>query len=221
MTIRALLVDDHAMLRDGLRAVLEKEPMVEVVGESTDGLEAVETALRLRPDVVVMDIGMRRMNGIEATRELRSQLPECRVLALSVHSDRRYVERMLEAGAVGYVLKESASSELVKAIQQVSRGERYVSPRLADSTLGNGRATGSASRSAGAAGIYDKLAPREREVLKLLAEGETSKRIAELLSISPRTVETHRRNIMGKLRLHSVAELTKYAIREGLTSIEP
>lgn len=209
------------MLRDGLRAVLEREPMVEVVGESTDGLEAVETALRLRPDVVVMDIGMRRMNGIEATRELRSRLPDCRVLALSVHSDRRYVERMLEAGALGYVLKEAASSELVKAIQQVSRGERYISPRLVDATMGNGRASASGGRGADASGIYAKLAPREREVLKLLAEGETSKKIADLLSISPRTVETHRRNIMGKLRLHSVAELTKYAIREGLTSVEP
>ena len=218
MTIRALLVDDHAMLREGLRAVLEREPEVEVVGESTDGLEAIATALRLRPDVVVMDIGMRNMNGIEATRELVERLPECRVLALSVHSDRRYVDRMLQAGASGYVLKESASSELVRAIRTVHGGERYLSPRLGDRIPGPLPSLG---EEIDPDLLNGKLAPREREVLKLLAEGRTSKRIAELLAISPRTVETHRRNIMRKLRLHSVAELTKFAIREGLTTVEP
>lgn len=213
MTIRALLVDDHSMLREGLRAILDRESEVEVVGESADGLAAIEAALQHRPDVVIMDIGMRRMNGIEATREIRARLPGCRVIALSVHSDRRYLDRMFEAGAQGYVLKEAASHELVEAIRTVAGGHSYVSPSVSRDSL--------SQLSPSARDAYQRLAPREREVLKLLAEGDTSRGIATLLSISPRTVETHRRNIMRKLGLHSVAELTKYAIREGLTSVEP
>ncbi len=216
MTIRALLVDDHVMLREGLRAVLDGEPEIEVVGESADGLDAIEQAQSLRPDVVVMDISMRRMDGISATREIRLRLPACRVVALSVHSDRRYLERMLEAGAKGYVLKEAAAKELLQAIREVARGGTYVSPQLADDPRARSAGSGVPERDA-----YRRLAPREREVLKLLSEGETSRRIATQLSISPRTVETHRRNIMRKLGLRSVAELTKYAIREGLTSVEP
>jgi two-component system NarL family response regulator len=201
------------MLREGLRAILDRESEVEVVGESADGLAAIEAAIALRPDVVIMDIGMRRMNGIEATREIRARLPGCRVIALSVHSDRRYLDRMFEAGAQGYVLKEAASHELIEAIRTVASGHTYVSPSLSRETL--------PQLSPSARDAYQRLAPREREVLKLLAEGDTSRGIAVLLSISPRTVETHRRNIMRKLGLHSVAELTKYAIREGLTSVEP
>lgn len=216
MTIRVLLVDDHPTLREGLRAILGRQSEVEVVGESADGLQAIDAALLLRPDVVIMDIGMRLMNGIEATREIRARLSGCRVIALSVHSDRRYVDHMLGAGAQGYVLKEAASSELLEAIRTVLDGRPYVSPALA------GGVDQRVPRSSPAAlDAYQQLAPREREVLKLLSEGETSRRIAELLTISPRTVETHRRNIMRKLGLHSVAELTKYAIREGLTSVEP
>ena len=199
------------MLREGLRAILDRESEVEVVGESADGLAAIEAAIALRPDVVIMDIGMRRMNGIEATREIRARLPGCRVIALSVHSDRRYLDRMFEAGAQGYVLKEAASHELIEAIRTVASGHSYVSPTVSRETLPQ----------LSARDAYQRLAPREREVLKLLAEGDTSRGIAHLLSISPRTVETHRRNIMRKLGLHSVAELTKYAIREGLTSVEP
>ena len=160
-----------------------------------------------------MDIAMERMNGIEATREIRSRLPLTQVVALSVHSDKRYVEHMFEAGAIGYVLKEAASDELIEAIRAVSQGQRFISPSVEASDTGNGQ--GRVTRNA-----YSRLAPREREVLKLLSEGETSRQIAEFLSISPRTVETHRRNIMRKLGIHSVAALTKYAIREGLTSVE-
>jgi len=217
MTIRALLVDDHAMLREGLRAILARDPRVEVVGEATNGLDALEVSRRLHPDVVVMDIGMERMNGIEATRQILSRIEGCRVIALSVHADKRYVQHMLRAGASGYVLKEAACGDLVQAITTVAGGERYFSPRI-DLPAENGKLP--ASPSLDAEGAYARLTPREREVLKLLSEGETSREIAGLLDISPRTVETHRRNIMRKLGLHSVAGLTKYAIREGLTSVE-
>ena len=207
-----LIVDDHKMMRDGLRAILEHGGH-KVVGEADNGQDAVRLCGELHPNVVVMDIGMTSMNGIEATRQIAES---ANVIALSAHSDKRYVLRMLDAGAVGYVLKESASEELLHAIEIVSGGNAYLSPRITDVVLD--RMSGKPGASAGSA--YAVLGAREREVLQLLAEGRTSPQIAELLSITTRTVETHRRNIMRKLDIHSVALLTKYAVREGLTPLE-
>ena len=210
---RVLLVDDHKMMRDGLRALFDPEEGIEVVGEASNGAAAVSQTRDLSPDVVVMDIGMSEMNGIEATRQIADK---ARVIALSTYSDKRYVLRMLDAGAAGYVLKESASDELLRAVRSVSDDKPYLSPAITDTVLN--RLTKRLPASDGSADRV--LGAREREVLQLLAEGHTSPRIAERLDITTRTVETHRRNIMRKLDIHSVAELTKYAVREGLTSLE-
>jgi DNA-binding NarL/FixJ family response regulator len=210
VSLRILLVDDHAMLREGLRSILAREPGVEVVGEAADGRAALDAVRALAPDVVVMDVGMADLNGIEATRRIRAESPSTRVIALSTHSDRRYVAGMLEAGARGYVAKVSAYDELRQAVRAVAAGRVYLSPRLADAGVPAPRVSTTIS-----------LAPREREVLQLIAEGHSSPEIAGRLHISGHTVETHRRNIMQKLGLHSVAELTRYAIREGITSLDP
>jgi DNA-binding NarL/FixJ family response regulator len=215
-TTRVLIVDDHRMLREGLRAILAGAAHVEVVGEASNGREAKKLAHDVRPDVVVMDVGMPEMNGIEATREILRGFPGIRVVALSTHADKRYVENMLAAGAAGYVLKNAAHEELLKAIQVAMEGGRYLSPEIAHC----GPQFAPSERRHGLTGVYANLAMREREVLQLLAEGRTSREIAESMSISVKTVETHRRNIMSKLNLHSVAELTKYAVREGMTSLE-
>ena len=214
MSIRILLADDHAMLREGLRSILSKERDVEVVGEAADGRSAVELARKLAPDVVVMDVGMEGLNGIEATRQIRALGPKTRVIALSTHSDRRYVIGMLEAGAAGYLVKVSAYDELRQAVRAVASGRTYLSPQIAEHVVGD-RVAGSP---AGASKAL--LGAREREVLQLIAEGHRSPEIARRLHISEYTVETHRRNIMQKLDLHSVAELTRYAIREGITHLD-
>lgn len=210
-----MLVDDHEIMREGLRLILSGQEDVEVVGEAANGREAVALVARILPDVVVMDIGMPELNGVEATHAIRSAHPEVRVLALSAMSDRRYVVRILEAGASGYLVKSSAGDELVRAITAVSNGRKFLSAEVADvvidSYLGNVPK---------AASTLSLLAAREREVLQALAEGSSSKEIAQQLGISVRTVETHRSNIMGKLDLHSIAMLTKYAIREGLVQID-
>ncbi len=211
--IRILLVDDHKMLRQGLRSVLDAAPAIAVVGEAGTGVEALEQTRRLTPDVVLMDVGLPDMNGIETTRALREELPGVRVLALSTHSDRRYVASMLEAGASGYVVKAAAADELLRAIEAVAAGQRFLSPEITGIALG---LDGGPPASPCAV-----LGPRERQVLKLLAEGLTTAAIAERLSISPKTVETHRRNIAQKLGVKGIAELTKFAIREGLTTLEP
>ncbi len=200
------------MVREGLRAVLEREPGITVVGEAGDGMAAVELAIRLAPDVVVMDIAMSTLNGIEATREMQRTCPDCKVVALSTYADKRYVQRMLEAGARGYVVKASAGQELLRAVQAVARGEGYLSSDITTSVIEN-----TLSRGAWAA---PALADREREVLQLLTEGKASKQVATLLNLSVRTVEAHRRNIMKKLDLHDLASLTKYAIREGITACD-
>lgn len=209
MTIRVLLVDDHTVMREGLRALLEKRPDIEVVGEAGNGLDALKTVAECAPDVVVMDIGMREMNGIEATRRIRARHPNVRVLGLSTHSDKRYVLEMLEAGGLGYLLKETAAEELYRAILAASRNCRYLSKHLAEAV-----ADGYAGQRGAAAASW--LTPREREVLQLLAEGRSSLQIGQRLNISVRTADAHRRHIMEKLNLHSIAELTRYAIREGI-----
>ncbi len=216
MSVKVLLVDDHRMMREGLRLILDQEPDIEVAGEADTGRAALELAEKFQPDVVVMDIGMPDLNGIEATRRIRKLCPAARVIALSTYSDRRYVVGMLEAGSSGYVLKNAAAEELVRAIQEVVRGEKYLSPELTGTVVSDyirrAMSPGAAERSV--------LAPREREVLQLIAEGKTSKQVAAQLFIAVKTVDMHRQNIMNKLGMRSVAELTKYAIRQGLTRLE-
>lgn len=211
MTIPVLLVDDHAMLRQGLRALLERTSDIEVIGEAGNGQEALDQIAKRAPKVVVMDIGLRDMNGIEATRRITAKHPQVRVLGLSTYLDRSYVLAMLEAGALGYVVKETAAEDLYFAIRAVANNHRYLSQAVAEmiaDSFSGGRLPSSAAY---------QLSSRERQVLQLLAEGKTSSMIAEQLHLSARTVDAHRRNIMNKLGLHSVAELTKYALREHLT----
>jgi DNA-binding NarL/FixJ family response regulator len=212
--VKVLLADDHAMMRDGLRAILEKAG-VDVVGEAANGREAVAEAKRLHPDVVVIDIAMPKLNGIDATRRLTAELPGIRVLALSMNADRRYVMAMLEAGAAGYLLKNAASNELLTALEAVTRGQTYLSPAIAEYVVDRALRGESPSHPAAR-----PLTTREREVLQLVAEGKSSKEIASLLQIAVATVETHRRQLMEKLELRSIADLTRYAIREGLTTTE-
>jgi two-component system NarL family response regulator len=216
MSVRILLVDDHQMMRDGLRSILDLEDDLDVVGEAANGYEALEMAKTLRPDVVVMDIGMKDLNGIDATRQIKERNPQAQVIALSTYSDESYVLSMLQAGASGYVIKDDAVEEMRRAIRAVADGHHYLSPQIAGSVVAS-QLRGSSTEGASTATV---LAPRERQILQLLAEGHTSSEIAQRLHIATTTVESHRRNIMKKLGLHSVAELTKYAIREGLTSLE-
>jgi DNA-binding NarL/FixJ family response regulator len=211
--VKILLADDHAIVRDGLQAILASDPGVTLVGATANGREAVALARRLRPDVVIMDISMPGLNGIGATRQITSELPGTKVVCLSMHSDRRYAIAMFKAGASAYLLKDSASGELLRAIDAVSHNQTYVCPAIAGAVV-EALTKGQPDRPAA------PLTNRESEVLQLLAEGCTSKEIAARLHIAPATAETHRRQIMSKLDLHTVAELTKFAIREGLTTVE-
>ncbi len=213
--MKILLADDHKIVRDGLRAILEREADMQIVGEAADGYEAVSKAITLRPDVVVMDIAMPGLNGVEATRRVLEAVASVRVLGLSMNADRHYVRAMFQAGAAGYVLKNSASEELLRAIRAVFERRTYVSPLIADTVV-----EGFLRADTGGQQVTPDLRARERETLQLLAEGKTSKEVAERMCIAVSTVETHRRQIMAKLDLHTVAELTKYAIRHGLTSID-
>ena len=215
--LRVLLVDDHELMREGLRSILEREDDVEVVGEADSGRAALELARTLVPDVVVMDVAMQDQNGIEATRQIRAACPNVKVLALSSHSDARYVTAMLDAGACGYVLKANAYDDLRRALDAARRGRSYLCADVTDAVL-SASSRGAGSRPPAAA--RTPLSGREREVLQLLAEGQSSPQISQRLFVATSTVETHRRNIMRKLGIHSVADLTKYAIREGLTSLE-
>ena len=214
MTLRILLVDDHQMMREGLRAILEKVDGYSVVGEAGSGREAVRMVREISPDIVVMDVAMNDMNGIEATREIRANAPATQVVALSSYSDRRYVTAILDAGACAYVLKADAYGELQRAVEAASKRMKYLCAAVTSEVIESALQRGTNGS------VYELLAPREREVLQLLAEGLTSSEMAKRLSVSTSTVETHRRNIMRKLDVHNVAELTKYAIREGLTSLE-
>lgn len=211
-----LLVDDHQMMRDGLRAVLERESDLHVSGEAADGRTALELCSTLHPDIVVMDIGMPGLNGIEATRQVTTHHPRTKVVALSMNADRRYVHAMFEAGAWAYLVKSSASEELIRAIRAVAHDEKYVSPTVASAVL-DAFVVGPKATQRDPRG---ELSPREREVLQLLAEGMTSKEIAARLDLAVSTIETHRKQIMAKLELRSVAELTKFAIRTGITTLE-
>jgi DNA-binding NarL/FixJ family response regulator len=216
--LRVLLADDHKIVRDGLRALLEGQPSMQVIGEAEDGRTACDMASSLRPDVVVMDIAMPDLNGIDATRRIMSDSPNVRVIALSMHTDRRFVSEMLKAGASGYLVKDAAFEELTGAIQTVTQGRVYLSEGIAGVVvqdyvrhLGGGEVEVSP---------VAKLSPREREVLQLAAEGNSTKEIASHLGLSVKTVETHRRQIMDKLGIYNLAGLIKFAIREGLTSLD-
>jgi two-component system, NarL family, response regulator NreC len=210
-----LLADDHKIMRQGLRALLTAQPGMTIVAEAENGRRAVELTKELRPDVVIMDVTMPDMNGIEATHQIRTAVSTTRVVALSIHSDRRYVLQMFKAGASGYLLKDCAFEELTRAIRVVCDGQAYLSPGIAGLVMGE-FLRGLTSPESPA---FPSLSMREREVLQLLAEGKSTKEIASTLKVSIKTIETHRRQIMGKLQINSVAELTKYAIREGLTSL--
>lgn len=216
MTIRLLLVDDHELMRDGLRSILQKDARIEVVGEAGGGRDAVEFARSLVPDIVVMDVSMKDLNGIEATRQIRAACPDVKVIALSSFSDSRYVNAILDAGASGYVLKANAYDSLRRAIEAVHAGKGYLCPDVTQGVVGASRG----GRAKTADHQREPLSPREREVVQLLAEGLSSPLIAKRLFIATATVETHRRNVMKKLGLHSVADLTKYAVREGLTQLD-
>lgn len=216
MAIRILLADDHQITRSGLRALLEQQPNMTVAGEADNGRLAVRMAAELKPDVIVMDINMPELNGIEASRQIKAELPDIKIIALSMHSDKRYVAGMLKAGVSGYLLKNCAFDELVAAINSVVRHQSYLSPAIADTVMKD-----YASILEGAdQSTTSLLSSREREVLQLIAEGMSTRDISERIHVSIKTVETHRQQIMRKLNAKSVAELTKIAVREGLTSLE-
>jgi two-component system, NarL family, response regulator NreC len=215
---RILLVDDHAILRDGLRLYLSTQRDMEVVGEASDGYEALAKVEALRPDVVLMDVAMPRMNGIEATLRIQRQWPACRVLVLTQHNRKEYVQRLLQAGASGYVLKKAGGADVAAAIRAVRDGHVYLGSEVADMIvedyvqhLGRAEAVGQ--------GAYTQLTEREREVLVLVAEGRSTREIAEVLVVSTKTVDAHRSAIAHKLGLRSQADLIKYAIREGLIEV--
>lgn len=216
MNVRLVLADDHAMMREGLKSLIAKEADFSVVGEADNGKATLDLARKAGAHVVIMDVAMPDLNGIEATRKLLALNPNIKVVALSGHSNREFVREMLKAGASAYVLKSRAYEELVRAIREVMKGKKYLSPDVAQGVVDE-YVEISSSMSGNPAFVV--LTDREREALQLIAEGKSTKDVADSLSVSVKTVETHRRNIMEKLNLHSVAELTKYAIREGITSV--
>ena len=216
MSVQILLADDHKIMREGLRALIEKQPGLRVIGEAENGASTVQLSKKLRPDVVIMDIAMPDVNGIDATRQLVSELPNIKVIALSIHANRRFVTEMLEAGASGYVPKQSAFDELLIAIKKVVVNRTYVSPGLLDSVTPDDRHRFTDTEDA----YYTELTNRERQVLQLLAEGNSNREIAKLLHISVKTVETHRQNIVSKVGIRNLAKLTKFSIREGLSPLD-
>ncbi|MGD8846642.1 MAG: response regulator transcription factor, partial [Desulfobacteraceae bacterium] len=217
MTISVVLADDHAVVRDGLKTLLEIDQNINVVGMSSNGREAVRLITKLRPDVVVMDISMPELNGIEATRQILEQCPDTRVIILSMHATKEHIHRALQAGAKGYLLKESAGAEVVKAVRSVYLGNRYlvqpVAELLIDDYLNGGRAEKFPDP-------LDQLSAREREVLQLVVEGNASAKIADTLCLSPKTVETYRSRIMAKLNIKDIPGLVKFAIQNGLISLD-
>ncbi|MGA2039618.1 MAG: response regulator transcription factor [Bryobacteraceae bacterium] len=206
--IRILLADDHAVVRRGFQMILAEQSDMEIVGEAGNGREALELAAKLQPDVVVMDVAMPELNGIEATRRMAENAPHARVLALSMHKDSVYVREILRAGARGYLLKDSVAADLVSAVRAIAAGEGYLSPAVSDAVLDDYRRH--------VTNPIDLLTSREREVLQMLAEGKTNKEIAGILNLSVYTVDAHRGRIMEKLNVHSINELVRFAVRNGL-----
>lgn len=216
MTIRIVLADDHEMIRDGLRALIAVQDNMTVVGEAADGQSALKIAEQLSPSVVILDVGMPELNGIDAARQITKLKCRPKVIGLSMHADQRYVTQMLKAGASGYVLKDSAFEELVHAINTVVKGQAYLSPQIAGAVVTELKRSDEEKDGS----VFSILTTREREVLQKIAEGFSTKEIASSLSISGKTIETHRHKLMEKLNLHGVAQLTKYALKEGLTSLD-
>ncbi len=216
MSISILIVDDHQIMREGLCSMIEQEPGFSVVGDASNGREALELIEETQPDVVIMDINMPDMNGTEATRRVTKEFPNTRIVALSMHSDKYFVTEMLKAGASGYLLKDCSKNEIVEAIRTVAADKSYLCPEITGIILEDYvQKTTDESQSEMA-----RLTKKEREVLQLIAEGHTSKEIASRLHSATKTVETHRLNIMSKLEIHSIAELTKFAIRHGITDLD-
>lgn len=215
--IRVLVVDDHALVREGIKSLLQGIAEITVIGEAADGLDAIEKARTLRPDIVLMDIGMPRMTGVEAARHIREEMPAVQVVALTIHESEEYLFQMLRAGAAGYVLKKAHPSEMLAAIEAAMRQETYLTPSMAKGLVTDYlRRLGEGVDES----TYRELTDREREVLKLIAEGYTNPEIARLLNISVKTVQAHRSHIMEKLDLHRPAALVRYAIRKGLVEAE-
>jgi DNA-binding NarL/FixJ family response regulator len=214
--VRIVIADDHALFRDGLRTLLEKQKSFQVVAETTNGTETVAAVAKHHPDIVLMDVSMPGLNGVEATRQILMQAKTTRVIMLSMHSSERFVVEALKAGAKGYVLKDNAFDELLLAVKSVLADRVYLSRLISDAVI---RDYISLAQSAPGS-VFSVLSAREREVLQLMAEGKATKEIAAALQVSVKTIETHRKQIMDKLDVHSVAELTKYAIREGLTPLD-
>jgi len=217
MGIRILLADDHKLLREGLRALIEEQRNMTVVAEAEDGRSAVRLAAKLSPDIIVMDISMPGLNGIDATRRITAESPGIKVIALSMHADRNFVVEMFKAGAAGYLLKDCAFEELIQAIRAVSSKKAYLSSKLSDTMIKDYVNLFPKKKNLS---VFSALTTREREVLQLMAEGKSTREVAAKLNVSTKTVETFRRLIMKKLDIHNVAELTKYAIRAGLTSLD-
>lgn len=213
--IRILLADDHTILRDGIRSLLEAEPDMQVIGESEDGHAAVRMTCELEPDVVLMDIAMPLLNGLEATRQIRRLCPQSRVLILTMHENEEYIRQVLAHGAMGYILKDAAATDLLSAIRSVHRGEAVLSPAVTRLVIEDYLRWGDLHGGQ----VANGLSPREQEVLQLIAEGYTNKLIAEILCISIKTVQSHRASIMAKLDLHDRSELVKYAIRKKIIEI--
>ena len=216
MSIRVLIVDDHQIVRIGLRSVLEQEGDFEIVGEAKDGFEAVELVRQVTPHVVVLDVSMPGMNGTEAARQIKSEAPEIKIVVSSMYDRREFVLDLLRAGVNAYILKTDAAEHIVPAIRTALREEIYLVPRVTAALVGDCLDRGGVIAATGRM----QLSGRERQVLQLIAEGKTSKQVAQMLGVEESTVVVHRRNIMGKLNLHSVAELTKYAVQQGITSLE-
>jgi DNA-binding NarL/FixJ family response regulator len=215
--IKVFLADDHAVVRDGLRYILEAQADITVAGEAGDGLQAVEQVLKLKPDVVVMDIAMPQLNGIEATRRILEELPRTRVVILSVYSSAEHIYRALKAGARGYLLKESAGAEVVKAVRTVHAGRRYLCDKITSAMIDTYIQQREAVE---AKSPLERLSSRERQVLQLVVEGKSSKEIADILHLSPKSVETYRSRLMQKLGVHDIPGLVKFAIQHGLTTLE-
>jgi DNA-binding NarL/FixJ family response regulator len=216
MSIRIVMADDHRMFREGLRNLLEKEEDFEIIGEADNGRTALKLAAELLPDVVLMDVNMKDLNGIEATRQIMSKFPSVKVIGLSMHSARQFVTEMLSAGVKGYLLKESTIEELKHGIRTVANGDVYLSPKIATGVVKEFTRGLDKEKSP----VFSQLTAREREVLQMMAEGKTTKEVAFSLDVSIKTIETFRRQIMDKLKIYTIAGLVKFAIREGMTSVE-
>jgi DNA-binding NarL/FixJ family response regulator len=217
MAIKVFLADDHAVVRDGLKSLLESEKDICVIGGAAGGRDTVSQVQKLKPDTVIMDIAMPELNGIEATQQILRTCPSTRVVILSMHSSKEHIFQALQAGALGYLLKESAGQEVVKAIHTVQTGARYLSPRITDMMIDDYIHQRQMAQSVSP---FEQLSSREREILQLVVEGKSSSEIADILYISPKTVETYRSRIMQKLGIHDLPTLVKFAIRHGLTTLD-